>query len=941
MDDIRRTADEYFRKNKLREGLQYFEQQARQRMPGNHPTSESVDYWLRAFQFKLLLGDYNTLTEELRGFRTGYRDFLTLKQYPYLKFLEASVAYYLADYTRAKKLLNNVFGTVKSLLPEDAYFKCEILMLEGKIFWKEGDYIEAIHQYIRVIEIALFQSFDRKAAVSFNILVGKALNLIGIVLNEMRDKENALAFLQLSMEWYDRQKPFIDEQHLFYGILKSDLAYCLLRTPHAGDEVGWEHIEEARKLNKEAKKIFDDIFGGRDNKHSASVLKVEARILKEEKAGHQAICKVLEEKIGIRRRAYGTEKHATIARARNHQTRACIVDKELDKALNYAVEAILAATQNYTPKDIYESPVIDQHLVIISNKELLRALNNKAEILLRKFEHDQHQPDVKLLKAAFSSLQAAIDLSDEMRQGFFTEEAKLIFIEQTRPIQELGMYLLYYFFELDVELENEGIDPSELFEIIQYNKGVLLLESIVEPDRDTAMVRDTQIKNYKELWRAFREVFAKRTKAGARGDDNSIGFKSLFDFFDSAYAFLNEKKRKQEAFQRESRPSEAIFTLEGMRNDILSEKSLGIVSFFRGEAALFGLFINHSEFFVKRLDKGKAHLQALKKNVEEIKQLFSYDMKLAKIDSIFQIFPDADQEARKRMKTASFALWETLLAPFELQKRGVTRLCLLPDEDLWYVPFEALVIEQEAESEDLDYHQLQYLTDAFVVNYHFSIPLLHYLHGNGRQIPKDNVLLFLGHENEKRDNSWNALQDMKKILERSSIKKVALEEFSNLGTIADFFRVIQEFDILFISAHGQVEKRWGIQTPMIRIGQAEYIRPIDIESHARFNPQLVIMDSCFSGDGDMRKGEGMMTLVRSFMLRGVPYLIYAQSINFNDSSWEQLSELFKKLFAENTSISVAEALTQVKRTMSKNPDLFPPTWASLAFIGDQTQAVLV
>jgi len=94
---------------------------------------------------------------------------------------------------------------------------------------------------------------------------------------------------------------------------------------------------------------------------------------------------------------------------------------------------------------------------------------------------------------------------------------------------------------------------------------------------------------------------------------------------------------------------------------------------------------------------------------------------------------------------------------------------------------------------------------------------------------------------------------------------------------------------------------------------------------------LVVLSACKSGYGKVEKGEGVISLPRSFLFNGVPNVI-ASLWKVHDERTKDLMVAFYKHLLEDK-VSYAEALRLAKLDCIKKGFL-PLDWAGFVLIGE-------
>lgn len=921
MDENRKTATEYFLQNNFEAAIQHFKKESEKHLQDGD-TGSYIESILWFNHFRILMGEYVKTRSDLKELERKFAKEFGRKNRldAFHKFYLAYVNFYMGFYRSAgRQIKKSVEWLEKD--NEEAHAYCEALMMQGKVYWRVGDMVEALNCFIKAIVSA------SKSASVPPFVRGKSVNLIGVVLTDIGYHQLAEKYLRISERIYiDEQK--LEEGQLYFGILYCDLAAVLLR---AEKETFDNQLDLAEELNRKAEKIFDNIFKDKPHRYKASVLKNKARLQKErdEKNHHcREVVKILEEKIEMREKIFQTYRHATIARARNHQTRACIRSGKLEQALEYVQKALNASSSLFEADPSLRSLDLKDLSGNVSKPQLLRALHNKAEIHLKQFLIG-HIPD--RLVDTFYALRLAVRLISQMRREFHSEEARLILLEQTRPIHELAMEVLFQLHEQRVS----GIPLSieEVFEIVQQNTASLLLEEIVYgPEINDA--QDLELGN-KPQFIDFRELFAQLLKLleGSR-------FSELLIFQQKASLFFRRKMRdEQRLLEKEVFPFRK-YSLKKIKEGI-EDDSGAVLAYFLGKENLYGLLIRRDRYplQVLKLSKGKEQIEKLTSKVEVFVGIIDRRMPAYSSDKAHSV--GDDENPKRDYIRIAYELYEILIQPFDLNRTD--RIYIIPDGVLWRLPFEALIQRLPVEKSP-KYCDLDYLHHNYLLTRHFSLPLLYLLHGsknkNERQV--DSFFAVLGHvkDSVEEELALGRLYDWKRLFEQAGFHAFDPLIHSHGPKKTDVLKFMGLFDVICIHAHGGIHDERGMIFPALKIGENTYILPQDIRAGCRLKCQLLIINSCFSNSGPVRRGEGMLTLSRAFLSPQSKSIISTLFTVSPHASTDLLDQFFKLLLRESPERSIASALDKAKREISMREDSTPYDWSGLVFVGDQLASLI-
>ncbi|MCC5946060.1 MAG: CHAT domain-containing protein [Bernardetiaceae bacterium] len=300
-------------------------------------------------------------------------------------------------------------------------------------------------------------------------------------------------------------------------------------------------------------------------------------------------------------------------------------------------------------------------------------------------------------------------------------------------------------------------------------------------------------------------------------------------------------------------------------------------------------------------------------------------------------------------KQSSYKLYQQLIAPIREHLNGKENLIIIPDAALQQVPFEALI---ERESQSIDFKDFPFLVHHYNFTYHYAAAFW-----LDKKTKQDHAINFTGFApifepdtlNEE-DTDMIVSRDMYGFepLPNSKEEVVAIAQlFKNKSQTQKTFlaskaskqyliQQLQNAAVVHIATHSYSNKN-DFQNSFIALAGFEEDNPEGKLTGAEIaniqvNSKLVVLSSCQSGAGRVVKGEGLLSLARSFIFAGAPNIVYALW-NIDDRYTPLFMLNFYKRNLEG--LSYAQALRQAKLESIKNEKLaHPGIWAAFMFIGE-------
>jgi|GEM_PF-3879533 len=267
------------------------------------------------------------------------------------------------------------------------------------------------------------------------------------------------------------------------------------------------------------------------------------------------------------------------------------------------------------------------------------------------------------------------------------------------------------------------------------------------------------------------------------------------------------------------------------------------------------------------------------------------------------------------------------LIPFDLSNsRDIT---IIPDGDLWFLQFDILTNNDK------------YLIENFIIKY--ASNFLFYKLDYSLSSELEALSIVPTYEKIKVDNLQLAERGGLSFLPfTKSESKYIQESFGanwqvdNTITLKSLKSKLSEVDIFHFAGHGVTIMDSSYLAFMNESNKVERLTDKTI-AYLTNNIQLVVLSACQTGLGVKAKGEGILSLARSFLYSGSNSVVYTLW-NSNDESSSQLMKNFYKEL--NLGQKKSCALRNAKLDFLDNcipQKRHPFYWANLALIGDDVE----
>lgn len=315
---------------------------------------------------------------------------------------------------------------------------------------------------------------------------------------------------------------------------------------------------------------------------------------------------------------------------------------------------------------------------------------------------------------------------------------------------------------------------------------------------------------------------------------------------------------------------------------------------------------------------------------------------------------------------ASHEMYQKILAPVE--HLLTSELIIVPDGVLGYVPFEALLKTMpEKLSQFASYN---YMLNDHTISYNYSAALWHEMKTKKHKKEALKTLIafapFYEGSYEKLDSTIEVVFDTlsdgrdtvvleegvtrKKFLtlpssgiEASTISKMWNGDYyvNSDATEQKFYENAKNYRIIHLSTHGVADARQGDYSYLAFSEQEDtleneflYVRDL---YNIQLNADLVFLSACETAQGELQRGEGIISLARAFAFAGAKSII-TSLWQMQDTATKDISIQFYKNLRRGQPKDVAlqkAKINYIKK--AKSPQKHPFFWAGFIALGDMSK----
>lgn len=532
-------------------------------------------------------------------------------------------------------------------------------------------------------------------------------------------------------------------------------------------------------------------------------------------------------------------------------------------------------------------PTLGQVGLAPDKAALLNHLIFKAKGWMAYYEA---QKSPEKLEMALATIDLADHLVDIIRQESHEFQSKLFWREQGSELYGIATKLSYL-------LDN----PERAYYFMERNKALLLLEDLThEEAKDIAQLpQNIALREYK----LKRSLFL--TENELYEADGSI------DAIDSLKTLLNDNKYVYQKFMdslnthfpdyAKFKKKVHILTLEELKAGYVSNEQL-VLHYILNEDDGYGLLTGVDGSILFQL--------------ENPSQLSS------KIDTLTTLLSSGISDF-STFKATSHTLFKTLIPEAVYNKIRGKRLIIIPDYTLQRIPFETLVVDKS---------ETKYLMEDVEVSYVYSMSLLDHNLGDVRNHSKQ--LLSFAPVNF---DSLNLAELSNSESEISGIVPFFEGDIflNDKASKANFLKVVDDPKIIHLATHADIGNG---ENPWIAFSDEKmYLKEIYATKN---QSEMVVLSACNTLSGDLKRGEGIMSLARGFFYSGAKCVVSSLWPLTDESGSDIMISFYQNL---DRGHSKSKALRQAKLDyMNSNivEELKHPFyWAGFVVVGDNAPLV--
>jgi CHAT domain-containing protein/tetratricopeptide (TPR) repeat protein len=536
---------------------------------------------------------------------------------------------------------------------------------------------------------------------------------------------------------------------------------------------------------------------------------------------------------------------------------------------------------------------------------------------------------------AATSYQDAIDAVDHIRSHIFFDAYKASFVRDKLKTYESLIGLLFRLSRNGLARDSE----EKIFSLIERAKARAFLESLGDFKSQMSRRLDSDWKEREaESSRRISALIQEMLKSDFPENKRAGLQKELNQAEDEYLALLARMRTDVPEVADLIAPLPA--GLEKAREWLPDEKT-AMIEYFLGEKQSFVFFITKNNWFLMPLPPRQGIAGSLKAYLKNLS--------------------DPSEREFRGVLAAKRLYRELLSSGLETLPGSIEHLIIIPDDVLYYLPFETLIFDGEVPSGQNDF-----LISKYSISYAPSFSSLLFLEGRKRKARYSKALLALGNpayalkESRKTNNIGKIFEIMKESyqaegfvlssLAQSEAEIRAISKFPPKGKTDIYLRKnasenlvkkipLEDYQIIHFACHGFLDEKLPFRSALVLSSTDDsedgFLQVREIYN-LRLAADLVVLSACHTSAGYLERGEGILGLTRIFFYSGARSVLASLWKIHDKASAEFMRRFYFHLSQKNDK---AQALRLAKLDMLRSKYSHPFFWAGFVLNGEYSSTL--
>lgn len=601
-----------------------------------------------------------------------------------------------------------------------------------------------------------------------------------------------------------------------------------------------------------------------------------------------------------------------------------------DLALHYTDQALrdLGDESTLIEKSMDEEQYAPEYGLLLSE-----ALDLKSRTLLRLYGITGLP---EYLENCLNIIATAVNNLNGLRMSYSADESKLLLMKSAKKTLNTGIEAAYSLYELTGQRHY----ASKVFELSERSKSIVLLNTIRGLDalKMSNIPADMTKKEhrYKSDLMSYNSLIYKEKQKKSPDQEKIRLWQSL------AFEIKKDYEELVGSFEREY----PIFYRLKYDNSIITADSASAL--LQADQALLEYSKTDSAVYLSLITPGGVYCTRVEAANSVLLQALS-DFSQMLRDNRMGNYTREDFDA---YTGAAYFLYSHLILPFD-SLIGKRRLILIPDEELSYLSFDALITALPSEDRS-DFRDLDYLIRRQPLSYSPSGTFLFGLQKPGKSEVSSGLIAFA--PSYSSDGSVSLLRgdepglDSLRLLpikgveeEVRRIMRIFPGKRYSGGKATEFnFKLhAGDYQVVHLAMHTLIDDVNPLFSKMVFTsggaeGEDGFLNTYELYS-MNLNGRLGVLSACNTGSGKLEHGEGVMSLARGFIYAGIPSLLMTLWEIEDQASSDIMSGFYENLRdGMPTDLALQQAKIRFLESAGKIKS-HPSYWAGFVNIGEPVE----
>lgn len=569
---------------------------------------------------------------------------------------------------------------------------------------------------------------------------------------------------------------------------------------------------------------------------------------------------------------------------------------KVDSALHFFHLALFSVA-DVEAADIFSLPSTKK---LYAENTVLEALDAEAAAFELKYKQN---PDIRFLQTALQCYSMSFEVERKLMQYFSYDESKLQMLDESRIRSQRAISLCYKLFQLT---RNQAW-AENAFNFAEKNKAFVLLESVKRNlVSDAALQSDTLYEKSQAL--QLQLAYLERKMAGSETDSAKAKLAEKKEQLENNLLLLKTTLARQNGTYKALIEDEDSLSTAMISNKLLDEHS-ALAEFFCGNAQQYVFFLT-KDGPVRFYQLG----QAVFRHTDSVLSCFHSPAAIANDPAGYQ--------------QLAYRLYEEL--GFNTMDRKIQSLIIIPDGQLSFLPFDALVTGPPFSS---DLGQANWLINRLRTDYGYSASIL--LKQMNEPAPDYKQVKVFAPVFNGGPGKLEPLLYTKTEAEEISRKtgaKLFVENDASLANFRDFF---DGPGVIHIATHAYADTASGSNNARIEMADSSLRLNELYAMHT--NASLVVLSACETGLGNLSSSEGPLSLARGFSYAGARNVITSYWTVDDKSTAGFFTAFYNELHNQSSAIALHKAKLQFLAN-ARGAFTSPYYWAGFVHYGPSRPA---